>query len=181
MEEKIKSLIGKRHCFVLDSVFKIPEICRWLIEKDEVGQYSLRMVRPGDTVDSVQRRLDQEVVCCLGSITSPHSTPSNTLIIILTTIFIILLVAALLTFVKRRGEINETQDSDSVINLRISATLARLSRCQARVRPPSPSLGHPPDYDTALQIKKEEEEELPSYHQAVPEELRAYHQAVPDL
>ena len=33
MEEKIKSLIGKRHCFVLDSVFKIPEICRWLIEK----------------------------------------------------------------------------------------------------------------------------------------------------
>ena len=57
------------------------------------------------------------------------------------------------------------QDSDSVINLRISATLARLSRSYVVARDSNEE--EPPDYDTAIKIMKKEDEDLPSYCQAV--------------
>ena len=56
-------------------------------------------------------------------------------------------------------------ESDSVINLRISATLARLSRSYVVARHNAEE--QPPDYDTAMKTRNVEDEDLPSYCQAV--------------
>ena len=58
-------------------------------------------------------------------------------------------------------------DSDSVINLRISATLARMSRSYVVERHHNEEEPQPPDYDTAMEIMTKEDRDLPSYCQAV--------------
>ena len=52
-----------------------------------------------------------------------------------------------------------------MINLRISATLARLSRSYVGARHSNEE--EPPDYETAITIREKEDEDLPSYCQAV--------------
>ena len=72
-------------------------------------------------------------------------------------------------------------DTESAVNMRIATTLARLSRVHvvSLHHPDHPDYRDhddddddvpaqpPPDYDTIQQIKKEEDEDLPSYCQAV--------------
>ena len=57
------------------------------------------------------------------------------------------------------------QESDSVINLRITASLARMSRSYVVAMENYEE--EPPDYDTAMKIMKTEDQDLPSYCQAV--------------
>ena len=65
-------------------------------------------------------------------------------------------------------------ESESVMNMRIVSSLARLSRIHVvqlhnpdQLEPDPSQLTPPPDYETAEEIKKKEEEELPTYCQAV--------------
>ena len=51
------------------------------------------------------------------------------------------------------------------MNLRITATLSRISRSYVVAMENNEE--EPPDYDTAMKIMKAEEEDLPSYCQAV--------------
>ena len=136
-----------------------------------------------------------------------YASSSNiTLVLILSAIFIVLLFSAILTCAKRRkqsqvdkmawsngkpttafynfyllqNEIDE--ESESVRNMRILASLTRLSRVHVvslqphdhdildlgEFQNPNPEIFQPPpDYELAQEIRKKEEEELPSYSQAV--------------
>ena len=139
-----------------------------------------------------------------------HASASNiTLVLILSAIFIILLFSAIITCTKRRkqsqvgniqrmngidheAEVDISNDyrfqteideeSESVRNMRILASLTRLSRVHVVSLQPhdhdfldlgdfqnqNPEIFQPPpDYEMAQEIRKKEEEELPSYSQAV--------------
>jgi len=151
-----------------------PTICRWLINQDPEGGYRLNLHLLNDTRDyHPEYHPDTEFP------TSVSDAPNITLILILSAIFIILLISALLTCnrKKRDSPTDYDGDSDSVVNMRIMTTLARLSRVHVVsvsgqhedspvFSPPLPT-PPPPDYETVEQIKKREEEDLPSYCQAV--------------
>ena len=71
-------------------------------------------------------------------------------------------------YFRQQGAESETE---SVRNMRIVAAMARLSRVhvvslQGEGAPP-PAPPQPPDYDSAELMRRKEEEELPSYLQAV--------------
>merc|ERR1711953_949683 len=162
MENKVgESFVETKNCFFKLSFYphRIPETCRWLIEKDEVKMLDLNA--------TLRRRAENRLICCVETFPTGHhhSPPSITLTIILTTILIILFIFAIITCVRRRKETDQIEDSDSVINLRISATLARLSRSYVVERQENEE--EPPDYDTAMEIVTKEDEDLPSYCQAV--------------
>ena len=59
--------------------------------------------------DTVRRRAENRVICCLESLATGHSPPSITLTIILTSIFLILLIIALITCVRRRKEADQVR------------------------------------------------------------------------
>ena len=59
--------------------------------------------------DTVRRRAENKVICCLESLATAHSPPSITLTIILTAIFLILLIIALITCVRRRKEADQVR------------------------------------------------------------------------
>ena len=75
-----------------------------------------------------------------------------------------------INYFRQQGAESETE---SVRNMRIVAAMARLSRVhvvslQAEGAPsPAPPPPPPPDYDSAELMRRKEEEELPSYLQAV--------------
>ena len=87
---------------------------------------------------------------------------------------------AFYNFYLLQNEIDE--ESESVRNMRILSSLTRLSRVHVvslqphdhdildlgEFRNPNPEIFQPPpDYELAQEIRKKEEEELPSYSQAV--------------
>ena len=84
------------------------------------------------------------------------------------------LSGAVINYFRQQGAESETE---SVRNMRIVAAMARLSRVhvvslQAEGAPPpapqpAPPPPPPPDYDSAELMRRKEEEELPSYLQAV--------------
>ena len=73
-------------------------------------------------------------------------------------------------YYRQQGAESETE---SVRNMRIVAAMARLSRVHVvslqgeGAPPPAPPPPPPPDYDSAELMRRKEEEDLPSYLQAV--------------
>ena len=111
---KIKFMEFSINCF-LASKWPLTEMqinilstpyCFVLFFKDEVGQYHLKMIKLNDTV---RRRAENKVICCLESLATGHPPPSITLTIILTTIFLMLLLIALITCVRRRKEADQVR------------------------------------------------------------------------
>jgi len=166
--------------FVLARTYnrQVPQICRWLIDQENDAMYRLKITRMNDnnaTSDIQETNLN---ICCdLGLDLSPSTTsaPNITLILIICAIFIILFITALLTCTRRKQVQNDLDiESESVMNMRIVSSLARLSRIHVvqlhnpdQLEPDPSQLTPPPDYETAEEIKKKEEEELPTYCQAV--------------
>jgi len=168
---------------------QIPKICRWLIEQERNEQYRLQMTRMdnNNTDNNIQiTNVGDISLCCDLDYSSVNTAPNITLILIISAIFIILLISALLTCNRRKRWIAPAQrnidiDTESAMNMRIASTLARLSRVHvvSLHHPDHPDYHEhdddvdqqpaqpPPDYDTIQQIKKKEDEDLPSYCQAV--------------
>jgi len=167
--------------FVLARTYnrQVPQICRWLIDQETDGRYRLKITRMDNnaTQSSEIQETNLNFCCDLGLDMSPStsSAPNITLILIICAIFIILFITAILTCTRRKQVQNDLDiENESVINMRIVSSLARLSRIHVvqlhnpeQMDPDPVQFQPPPDYETAEQIKKKEEEELPSYCQAI--------------
>merc|ERR1719412_516305 len=85
-----------------------------------------------------------------------HSTTSISLILILASVFFILLVTAFITCITRRKRV---QQSDG--EMRSQRVSDHIQRIRGQKKDP------PPNYVAVLKMKKEEEDDLPSYNEAL--------------
>ena len=95
--------------------------------QDPDGNYRLDLFLNNDTISSVSDRNTPPSFDYHPS----SSAPNITLILILSAIFIILLISALLTCSRKKTDSTVADydgDTESVMNMRIMTTLARLSR-----------------------------------------------------
>lgn len=193
----VKSSSVKRLChFVIATAYnkQIPQICHWLIDQEQnpltrerESHYKIRLTKLLENgSDKNSSEYDLMPCCHTDDLMYPgHASASNiTLVLILSAIFIILLFSAIITCTKRRkqSQTEIDEETESVRNMRILASLTRLSRVHVVSLQPhehdfldlrdfhnqNPEIFQPPpDYEMAQEIRKKEEEELPSYSQAV--------------
>merc|ERR1711892_1144847 len=86
-----------------------------------------------------------------------HSTASISLILILGSVLLILLITAFITFITRKKMIQNPNEDEFFINQRVSEHI------QLRMRTRSQKKDLPPNYVSAIKMKEEEDEDLPSY------------------
>jgi len=86
-----------------------------------------------------------------------HSTTSIGLILILASVFFILLVTAFITCIIRRKRVQQQSDEE----MRSQRVSDHIQRIRGQKKDP------PPNYVAVLKMKKEEEDDLPSYNEAL--------------
>jgi len=90
-----------------------------------------------------------------------HSTASISLILIIGGGFFILLVGCFITCITRKKRVQNPNEDEFFMNQRVSEHI------QMRIRARSQKKDQPPNYVSVVKMKEEEDEELPSYSEAI--------------
>lgn len=147
----------------------VPSICHWFIHPQDNKKDSLLKFNPDpeDYISSFpptdnghMSRMDHRIL----------STEDVSLIFILCGILFILLVTALMTCITRKKRTQQPNEED-YLNNQVSEQMERIRSANLLFRMerlhPSQKKDAPPDYVTAVKMKEEEDEELPTYSEAV--------------
>merc|ERR1711892_1095653 len=146
----------------------LPGICHWFIhpEKNQI-RINFDQARNVSSFSSIGHSSSVGISDLDHSL---YSTSSISLILIIGCVLFLLLITALITCITRRKWIQPSNEED-LLNQRISNHIQRITSSNMlhmmERSNSSEKKDHPPDYVSVIKMKEKEDEDLPTYSEAI--------------